>query len=101
MLLTLGIEYPISSVSFVVQWKTLSGTVLATLCTSWITAWKKPDIVMVCKQQRQPAQTQAKKKNHATLKTTLTVHLHSPQPICSGIKDQDVIILECVWPWIS
>ena len=56
-LLTLGIEYPISSVSFVVQWKTLSGTVLATLCTSWITAWEKQDCLMVCKQQ-QHAQTQ-------------------------------------------
>lgn len=31
--LTLGMEYPISSVSLVVQWKTLSGTVLAVL---WI-----------------------------------------------------------------
>lgn len=37
--LTLGIECPMTSVSLVQQWKTLRGTVLATLCTSWITAW--------------------------------------------------------------
>lgn len=33
-----------SSVSCVVVWKTLSGTVLAILCTSWITAWMKRDL---------------------------------------------------------
>lgn len=35
---TLGMEYPINSVSLVVRWKTLRGTVFAILWTSWITA---------------------------------------------------------------
>lgn len=37
-LLTLGMEYPINSVSLVVQWKTLRGTVSAILWISWMTA---------------------------------------------------------------
>lgn len=44
--LTLGMEYPISSVFFVVEWNTLSGTVLDILCTSWITAWIKTDLLL-------------------------------------------------------